>query len=100
MVAKPFSSSGSTLSTLRCKRDGDTLFSNYKNGFTVVLSAKASITSIVGQGFAQKHYRPSQVVLLLQGLGKDFSSAQMLQPEDALPATKTDEMFQNAGEKG
>lgn len=24
----------------------------------------------------------------------------MLQPEDALPATKTDEMFQNAGETG
>ena len=79
-----------------------------------------------GTVFAQKQYRPSQVVLLLQGLCKGFSSsqlarelgisrqtvisirhvlqesAQMLQPEEALPdtETETDEMFQNAGEKG
>lgn len=79
-----------------------------------------------GTVFAQKQYRPSQVVLLLQGLCKGFSSsqlsrelgisrqtvisirhvlqssAQMLQSEAALPDTEaeTDEMFQNAGEKG
>lgn len=79
-----------------------------------------------GTVFAQKQYRPSQVVLLLQGLCKGFSSAQLareigisrqavhsirqvlqdsaqlLQVEDALPdsETETDEMFQNAGEKG
>ena len=76
--------------------------------------------------FAQKQSRPSQVVLLGQGVCKGFSTAQvareigisrqtvlsirrvlqdaaqMLQPEDALPdtETETDEMFQNAGEKG
>lgn len=79
-----------------------------------------------GTVFAQKQFRPSQVVLLLQGICKGFSSAQlsrelgisrptvlsirrilqdsaqMIQPEDALPdtETETDEMFQNAGEKG
>ena len=79
-----------------------------------------------GTVFAQRQFRPSQVVLLLQGFCKGFSTAQlsrelsisrqtvlsirrvlqesahMLQPEDALPdiATETDEMFQNAGEKG
>ena len=79
-----------------------------------------------GTVFAQKQFRPSQVVLLLQGLCKGFSSsqlarelgisrqtvisirrilqesAQMMQSEDALPdtETETDEMFQNAGEKG
>ena len=79
-----------------------------------------------GTVFAHKQYRPSQVVLLLQGVCKGFSSAQlareldisrqavlsirrvlhasaqMMQPEDALPdtETETDEMFQNAGEKG
>ena len=79
-----------------------------------------------GTVFAQKQYRPSQVVLLLQGICKGFSSAQLarelnisrqvvlsirrvlqdsaqtMQPEDALPdtETETDEMFQNAGEKG
>ncbi|RKU10021.1 hypothetical protein C6501_14185 [Candidatus Poribacteria bacterium] len=76
--------------------------------------------------FAQKQFRPSQVVLLLHGFCKGASSsqlsrelgisfptvlsirrvlqdaAQMLQPEDALPDTEieTDEMFQNVGEKG
>ena len=79
-----------------------------------------------GTVFAQKQFRPSQVVLLLQGFCKGASSAQlareigitrqtvlsirrdlqesaqMLQPEDALAdiETETDEMFQNAGEKG
>lgn len=79
-----------------------------------------------GTVFAQKQYRPSQVVLLLQGVCKGFSSAQiareldisrqavhsirqvlqasaqMMQSADALPdvETETDEMFQNAGEKG
>lgn len=79
-----------------------------------------------GTVFAQKQYRPAQVVLLLQGFCKGFSSsqlarelgisrqtvltirrvlqesAQMLQPAEALPdtETETDEMFQNAGEKG
>jgi len=79
-----------------------------------------------GTVFAQKQYRPSQVVLLLQGICKGISSAQLarelnisrqvvlsirrvlqdaaqtMQPEDALPdtETETDEMFQNAGEKG
>lgn len=79
-----------------------------------------------GTVFAHKQYRPSQVVLLLQGVCKGFSSAQlareldisrqavhsirhvlqesvqMMQSEDALPdtETETDEMFQNAGEKG
>ena len=79
-----------------------------------------------GTVFAQKQYRPSQVVLLLQGVCKGFSSAQlareldisrqavlsirrvlqasaqMMQPEVVLPdtETETDEMFQNAGEKG
>ena len=79
-----------------------------------------------GTVFAQRRFRPSQVVLLLQGFCKGFSSAQLsrelginrqtvltirhilqdsaqrLQPEDVLPDTEaeTDEMFQNAGEKG
>ena len=83
-------------------------------------------TYIAGQSFAQKQFRPLQVVLLGQDVCKDFSTAQvareigisrqtvlsirrvlqdaaqMLQPEDALPDTEieTDEMFQNAGEKG
>ena len=71
-------------------------------------------------------FRPSQVVLLLRGVCQGVSSSQLgrelglsrktvlsirrklqcsaaqLQPEDALPDTEveTDEMFQNAGEKG
>lgn len=79
-----------------------------------------------GTVFAQRQFRPSQVVLLLQGFCKGFSSAQlsrelginrqtvltlrhilqgsaqMMQPKDVLPdtQTETDEMFQNAGEKG
>jgi transposase-like protein len=79
-----------------------------------------------GTVFAHKRFRPAQVVLFLQGLSKGTTtsqwarelnigrqtvhyirqvlqaSAQMLQPEDVLPdtATATDEMFQNAGEKG
>ncbi len=76
--------------------------------------------------FAGTQLRPSQVVLLLRGvcqgvssaqLGRELglsrqtvlslrrklqSSAEQLQPEDALPdaEVETDEMFQNAGEKG
>ena len=79
-----------------------------------------------GTVFAHKRFRPAQVVLLLQGLCKGFTtsqlareldmtrqrvhairqvlqaSAQLLQPDDVLPdiETETDEMFQNAGEKG
>ena len=79
-----------------------------------------------GTVFAQKQYRPSQIVLLGQGVCQGFSSvrlahelgisrqavhsirhflqtsAQMMQSEDVLPdtETETDEMFQNAGEKG
>lgn len=79
-----------------------------------------------GTVFAQRQFLPSQVVLLLHGVCKGVStaqlareigisrptvhsirrvlqdSAQMLQPEDALvdTETETDEMFQNAGEKG
>ena len=71
-------------------------------------------------------FRPSQVVLLLRGVCQGVSSAQLsrelgisrqtilsirrklqssaerIQPEDALPdaEVETDEMFQNAGEKG
>lgn len=76
--------------------------------------------------FAGTQFRPSQVVLLLRGvcqgvssaqLGRELglsrqtvlsirrklqSSAEQIQPEDALPdaEVETDEMFQNAGEKG
>ena len=79
-----------------------------------------------GTVFAGTQFRPSQVVLLLRGvcqgvssaqLGRELglsrqtilsirrklqSSAEQLQPEDALPdaEVETDEMFQNAGEKG
>ena len=76
--------------------------------------------------FAGTQLRPSQVVLLLRGVCQGVSSAQLgrelglsrqtvlsirrklqasaeqMQPEDALPdaEVETDEMFQNAGEKG
>ena len=79
-----------------------------------------------GTVFAHKRFRPAQVVLFLEGLSKGTTtsqlareigisrqvvqsirhalqvSAQMMQPEDALPdlETETDEMFQNAGKKG
>ena len=77
-----------------------------------------------GTVFAHKRFRPAQVVLILQGLCKGWTtsqlareldmsrqrvhairqalqaSAQLLQPEDVLPETETDEMFQNAREKG
>ena len=79
-----------------------------------------------GTVFAGTQFRPSQVVLLLRGICQGVSSAQLsrelgisrptvlsvrrklqaaaeqLQPQDALPdaAVETDEMFQNAGEKG
>lgn len=79
-----------------------------------------------GTVFAGTQLRPSQVVLLLRGvcqgvssaqLGRELglsrqtvlsirrklqSSAEQMQPEDALPdaQVETDEMFQNAGEKG
>lgn len=79
----------------------------------------------IGTLFAHKHWRPSQVILLLRGICKGESTAslarelelaydtvhhlrqqiqqkaQQLQPETALPdtVTETDEMFQNAGEK-
>ena len=88
---------------------------------------RASTTSIAtGTVFAGRQFRPSQVVLLLRGicqgvsssqLGRELgisrqtvlsirrklqSSAEQIQPEDALPdaEVETDEMFQNAGEKG
>ena len=76
--------------------------------------------------FERKHLRPAQAVLLLRGICKGEPTASLarelelsrqtihdlrkqiqanaehLQPEDALPdsCTETDEMFQNAGEKG
>ena len=79
-----------------------------------------------GTVFAGTQFRPSQVVLLLRGVCQGVSSAQLgrelgltrqtilsirrklqvsaehIQPEDALPdaEVETDEMFQNAGEKG
>lgn len=79
-----------------------------------------------GTVFAGTQFRPSQVVLLLRGvcqgvssaqLGRELgltrqtilairrklqSSAEQIQPEDALvdAEVETDEMFQNAGEKG
>ena len=79
-----------------------------------------------GTVFAGSQFRPSQVVLLLRGVCQGVSSAQLareldisrqtilsirrklqtsaeaIQPEDALPdaEVETDEMFQNAGEKG
>jgi transposase len=79
-----------------------------------------------GTVFEKKHLRPSQVVLLLRGVVKGESSislveelglsrttvhelrkelqanARVLQPETPLADehTETDEMFQNAGEKG
>ena len=79
-----------------------------------------------GTVFAGTQFRPSQVVLLLRGVCQGASSAQLgrelgltrqtilsirrklqvsaehIQPEDALPdaEVETDEMFQNAGEKG
>ena len=79
-----------------------------------------------GTVFAGTQFRPSQVVLLLRGINQGVSSSQLarelditrqtvlslrrklqasaekMQPQDALPdsETETDEMFQNAGEKG
>ena len=79
-----------------------------------------------GTVFAGTQFKPSQVVLLLRGVCQGVSSAQLgrelglsrqtvlsirrklqasaeqIQPEAALPdaAVETDEMFQNAGEKG
>ena len=79
-----------------------------------------------GTVFAGTQFRPSQVVLLLRGIRQGVSSSQLarelditrqtvlslrrklqasaekMQPQDALPdsETETDEMFQNAGEKG
>ncbi len=79
-----------------------------------------------GTVFAGTQFRPSQVVLLLRGVCQGVSSAQLgcelglsrqtvlsirrklqtsaeqIQPEAALPdaEVETDEMFQNAGEKG
>ena len=79
-----------------------------------------------GTVFAGTQFRPSQVVLLLRGISQGVSSSQLarelditrqtvlslrrklqasaekMQPQDALPdsETETDEMFQNAGEKG
>ncbi len=76
--------------------------------------------------FANKHLRPAQVVLLLRGICKGESTAGLarelalsydsvhhlrqriqaraleLQPDTPLPdaVTETDEMYQNAGEKG
>ena len=76
--------------------------------------------------FAGTRFRPSQVVLILRGVCQGVSSAQLgrelglsrqtilsirrklqtsaeqIQPEEALPddEVETDEMFQNAGEKG
>ncbi len=78
-----------------------------------------------GTLFANKHWRPAQVILLLRGICKGESTAslarelqlaydtvhhvrqqiqtqaQSLQPNTPLPdaVTETDEMFQNAGEK-
>ena len=82
-------------------------------------------TVYAGTLFANKHLRPSQVILLLRGVCKGESTASLarelelaydtvhhlrqqiqqnarhLQPETPLPdaVTETDEMFQNAGEK-
>ena len=79
-----------------------------------------------GTVFAGTQFCPSQVVLLLRGISQGVSSSQLarelditrqtvlslrrklqasaekMQPQDALPdsETETDEMFQNAGEKG
>jgi len=79
-----------------------------------------------GTMFANKHLRPAQVILLLRGVCKGETSAGLsrelhlaydtvhhlrqqlqtnalrLQPDTPLPdaVTETDEMFQNAGEKG
>lgn len=79
-----------------------------------------------GTVFAHTQFRPSQVVLLLRGVCQGVSSSQLareleisrqtvlsirrklqasaeaIQPKDALPdaEVETDEMFQNAGEKG
>ena len=79
-----------------------------------------------GTVFAGTQFRPPEVVLLLRGICQGVSSSQLsrelgisrptvlsirrklqvsaeqLQPQDALPdaAVETDEMFQNAGEKG
>ena len=79
-----------------------------------------------GTVFAGTQFRPSQVVLLLRGICQGVSSSQLsrelgisrqtvlsirrklhasaeaIQPQDALPdaEVETDEMFQNAGEKG
>ena len=87
----------------------------------------ASVYNLYSQTvFAGTQLRPAQVVLLLRGVCQGVSSAQLgrelglsrqtvlslrrklqasaerLQPADALPdaEVETDEMFQNAGEKG
>jgi len=83
-------------------------------------------TVYTGTVFANKQLRPAQVILLLRGVCKGESTASLsrelglaydtvhhvrqalhanairLQPDTALPdaITETDEMFQNAGEKG
>jgi hypothetical protein len=82
-------------------------------------------TAYAGTLFANKHLRPTQVILLLRGVCKGESTATLarelqlaydtvhhlrqqlqanaitLQPSTPLPdaVTETDEMFQNAGEK-
>jgi len=82
-------------------------------------------TVFAGTLFANKHLRPTQVILLLRGICKGESTASLarelelaydtvhhlrqplqrnairLQPDTPLPdrVTETDEMFQNAGEK-
>jgi hypothetical protein len=83
-------------------------------------------TVYTGTVFANKQLRPAQVILLLRGVCKGESTASLsrelglaydtvhhvrqalhanaiqLQPDTPLPdaITETDEMFQNAGEKG
>ena len=92
---------------------------------TVANTAKVCII-YSGTVFAGTQFRPSQIVLLLRGICQGVSSSQLsreldisrqtvlslrrklhasaeaIQPQDALPdaAVETDEMFQNAGEKG
>ena len=125
MVTKSFPPRRVTLSTLRSERGGGTRIP--KNRTSCLQVSRCRVCDSVynlysGTVFAQKQYRPAQVVLLLQGfsssqLARELGisrqtvltirqvlqgSAQMLQPEGPLPdtETETDEMFQNAGEKG
>jgi transposase-like protein len=98
-----------------------------RSGLTVYRCPCQGIYNLYsGTVFEGKHFRPAQAILLLRGVCKGEptaamareigvarqtvhdmrqaiqANAQRMQPDDPVPdqRTETDEMFQNAGEKG